>query len=181
MFNSISWEQFLTTAALIIGGYYFITALVFYHREIFAWINTKGKPNIQPPEREQPATNLMGKVQAEPVRPIRKQTVEADQLQFGTTTRDDESEQPIVETKLVNGSVADLLEEIKTLGDMIAENNSPAEEGIPLFKSLLEHYPNVCESPFREAVTIVIHTTCKDTCHYDLTLSEVKSWWASQP
>lgn len=118
----------------------------------------------------------MGKVQPEPVRPIRKQTVEADAFLVEGST-DDEGEEPITDTKILTGSVADLLQEIKTLGEMIAENHSPAEDGIPLFKSLLEHYPQVRDSPFREAVTIVIHTACKDTCQYQVELSEVKSWW----
>lgn len=176
MFNSISWEQFLTAAGLLIGGYYLITTVAFYHREIFEWINNKNKPKAGTSEHEQPASNLMGRVQPEPVRPIRKQTVAADELQFGPGTHD-ESEQATPDSKMVTGSVADLLQEIKTLADMIAESNSPQEEGIPMFKSLLEHYPNVRDSPFREAVTIVIHTTCKETCHYDLELNEVRQWW----
>jgi hypothetical protein len=176
MFNSISWEQFLTTAAIIIGGYYLITAIAFYHREIFQWINNKNKSTTPAPEREL-STNLMGKVQPEPARPIRKQTVEADQIQFGPGKPDEESEQPTTDNKLVTGSVADLLQEIKTLGEMFTENNTAEEEGISLYKSLLEHYPNVRDSPFREAVTIVVHTTCKDTCRFDIELNEVKTWW----
>ncbi|NOS90614.1 MAG: hypothetical protein HOP30_01715 [Cyclobacteriaceae bacterium] len=177
MFNSISWEQFLTAAGLLIGGYYLITTVAFYHREIFEWITNKNKSKTPTPEREQPVGNLMGKVQPEQARPIRKQTVAADELQFGPSAKDDEPEESTSNIKMITGSVADLLQEIKTLADMIAENNSPHEEGIPLFKSLLEHYPNVRDSPFREAVTIVIHTTCKETCHFDVELNEVKQWW----
>lgn len=132
MFNSISWEQFLTTAGFIIAGYYLITTIAFYQRELFEWLNNRNKPKTTAPEHHQPTTNLMGKVQPEPVRPIRKQTVEADQLNFGASTKD-EDEVPASDTKLINGSVADLLQ-IKTLADMIAENNSPTEEGISLFK-----------------------------------------------
>ncbi|MBX2894710.1 MAG: hypothetical protein KF763_04665 [Cyclobacteriaceae bacterium] len=176
MFNTISWEQFLTTTALIIGGYYLVTSVFFYHREIFGWLTSKSKPQLPAPERE-PATNLMGRVQPEPVRPVRKQTVEADQIQFASGTPDEESEAAATDTKMVTGSVTDLLGEIKILGEMIVENKSPLEEGIALFKSLLEHYPIVRDSPFREAVTIVVHTTCKETCRYELELTEVKTWW----
>ncbi|HRE65805.1 MAG TPA: hypothetical protein PLM56_02615 [Cyclobacteriaceae bacterium] len=176
MFNTITWEQFLTTAALIIGGYYLITSVFFYHREIFGWLTNKSKSPLPTTERE-PAANLMGKVQPEPVRPIRKQTVEADQIQFASGTPDEESEAATSDTKMVTGLVTDLLGEIKILGEMIVENKSPLEEGIALFKSLLEHYPSVRDSPFREAVTIVVHTTCKETCRYDLELTEVKTWW----
>ncbi len=175
MFNSISWEQFLTAATLIIGGYYLITAFAFYHREIFGWLRNN-KPKNSTPERG-PASNLMGKVHQDPIRTIRKQTVEADQIQFGSTTPDEESVQSTTDTKMVTGSVADLLQEIKLLGEMIVENKSHLEEGISLFKSLLEHYPNVRDSPFREAVIIIIHTTCKETCHYNLELNDVKTWW----
>lgn len=176
MFNTISWEQFLTTAALLIGGYYLITAVFFYHREIFRWLTNKSKPPLPAPERE-PATNLMGKVQPEPVRPIRKQTVQADQIEFASSTSDEESKTTAIDTKMISGSLTDLLGEIKILSEMIVENNSPVEEGTALFKSLLEHYPNVRDSPFRDAVIIVVHTTCKETCRYDLELNEVKSWW----
>lgn len=180
MFNSISWQEFLTAAGLLIGGYYLITAIAFYHREIFAWFSNRNNPKTEntQPEREQPAVNLMGKVQPEPIRPIRKETVEADGFQVAASTQDEE-EQQVTNTKMVTGSVADLLQEIKTLSEMMAENNTSAEEGIALFKSLLEHYPNVRDSPFREAVTIVIHTACKDTCQFDVTLNEVKQWWSN--
>ncbi|MBX2900322.1 MAG: hypothetical protein KF775_11765 [Cyclobacteriaceae bacterium] len=177
MFNTISWEQFLTTAGLLIGGYYLITTVLFYHREIFEWINNRNKPKTSLPETNPSLPNLMGKVQPEPVRPIRKQTVDADEMNFGPATQDEEVSQSPADTKLITGSVADLLQEIKTLAEMVVENNSPQEESIALFKSLLEHYPNVRDSPFREAVTIVIHTTCKDDCHFDIELNEVKQWW----
>lgn len=176
MFNAISWEQFLTTAGLLIGGYYLITTVIFYHREILAWVNNRGKTKTTAPESKPSLPNLMGKIQPEPVRPIRKQTVEADEMNFGPATQDEDN-QPPADTKLITGSVADLLQEIKTLAEMIAENNSPQQESITLFKSLLEHYPNVRDSPFREAVTIVIHTACKDDCHFDIGLNEVKQWW----
>ncbi|MBS1554152.1 MAG: hypothetical protein JSU09_04435 [Bacteroidetes bacterium] len=177
MFNAISWEQFLTTASLLVGSYYLITTIIFYHNEILAWVNNRGKTKTTAPESKPSLPNLMGKVQPEPIRPIRKQTVEADEMNFGPATQDEEVSQPPADTKLITGSVADLLQEIKTLAEMIAENNSPQEESIALFKSLLEHYPNVRDSPFREAVTIVIHTTCKDDCHFDIELNEVKQWW----
>lgn len=174
MFNTISWQQFFITAGFVIIGYYLITTLALYHREIFLWLTNKNKLPVSPPQGH--ATNLMGTIQPEPVRPIRKQTVEADQIHFGPGTPDEQIE-PTTETIMVTGSVADLLQEIKTLAEMIADNNTPIEEGISLFKSLLEHYPHVQDSPFREAVTIIVHTACKETCRYDLDLSQVKQWW----
>src|SRR5258707_9796041 len=47
MFNSISWQEFLSATIVIVGGYYSITALLLYSEEIKSIFKQKEQKNIE--------------------------------------------------------------------------------------------------------------------------------------
>src|SRR5438045_3708029 len=48
MFNSISWQEFLSAITVIAGGYYIVTALLLYSSEITNIFNQKEPKQITP-------------------------------------------------------------------------------------------------------------------------------------
>jgi hypothetical protein len=176
MFNSISWQQFLTTMVIMLAAYYGLAIPGLYYKEILQWIKNGQKPPVAP-ETEEHIVNLVRKIQPDTARPSRKEIVTSEELIFAPTQKPDSEFNNSDPDRIISGSVADLLQEINTLADSIVENSGASEEAAAMFQSLLARYPAIKASALREAVTLVLHTTCKDTCHFDFDLQEIKKWW----
>jgi len=85
----------------------------------------------------------------------------------------------VSEESLIIGTIADLLQEAKTLIQVILECEGEREESISMFRSLFSKYPGLAETKFRTAINMFILDMCKDECAFDLSISEVNSWWPS--
>lgn len=185
MFESISWQQFISTIALLIGGYYVITVLLLYSSEIsnifkqkkVKFTNTKVNEH-QSDSNE--SIELMGSVrftasQSENV--PREEKVEAESLSVAAAR---EPEEPMAvaaseaEEALLK-SVSTLLEEINTLKDVVAMGSK--EECAELFRALLSNYSDLSQSAHEPEITAFIHSACKAQGQFQIELSEVKSWW----
>src|SRR5690606_40519277 len=100
MFESISWQQFISTTTLLIGGYYAITVLLLYSSEISNIFKQKKTKLTNPKVRENQTDSnesieLMGSVrftasQSENV--PREEKVEAERLSISAAH---ETEEPI--------------------------------------------------------------------------------------
>jgi len=69
MFNFISWQSFLTITTLLVAGYYSVTSLMLYRKEIADWAKSLSHPSIPSPSTEpelNSTENLMGIAQALP-------------------------------------------------------------------------------------------------------------------
>jgi hypothetical protein len=82
---------------------------------------------------------------------------------------------------LLVGSVADLLEEIKTLIQLISEYKSTKPESREFFHALFIRYPQLAGTTYQEAVSLYICETARSQVSFDLTHSEVSSWWKQSP
>lgn len=185
MFNSITWESFLYASTLLIGGYYVVTTLLLYHQEIIAWF--KPKPfalTTTAPLPEEPTAEqhepVMGSVRVE------------DEWQHKRTALIDSAEVLIAEdttgempdtvatpgqTDLLNGSVADLMQEINTLLEMAAEYNSSKEEVAPLFAAVFERYTHLKNTAYAQAINRHVCEEGKTKFAFDLQPIEVRAWW----
>lgn len=186
MLESISWQEFISTIAFLIGGYYVITALLLYSEEITNIFKQKKLNLTNTNVREyQTGSNesieLMGSVryatsQSENV--PREESVEAESL---SVVAPQEPEEPIIEAvtseadEALLKSVSTLLEEVNTLTEVVAVGSK--EECAELFRTLLSNYVDLSQSAHEQEITTFIYNSCKEYCEFQIELSEVKSWW----
>lgn len=188
MFTSITWESFLTTISGIVSIYYAITSLLLYSGELKAWVTGKVKPVPQAPQDiSNPVpvpTAIMGDVNHSQVGAEQRTYTIADKdIAINST---DEVQEPIhipgqdsatqLDTILV-GSVADLLEEIKILVELINEYKSSKPEAQEFFHALFLRYPQLLNTSYQRAINLYIVDQTTDQFSFDLTLQEVTSWW----
>ena len=92
-----------------------------------------------------------------------------------------EAEEPIRQSAtnspetLLIGTIADLLEEIKTVIAGLPPNEK--EETVLLFKALLSRYPQLILTRYQEAINFFIYNSLKEKATFDLKPNEIKSWW----
>lgn len=185
LLGGISWQEFISTTALLIGGYYVITVLLLYSNEISNIFKQKKANLTNTKEREnQTGSNesieLMGSVrftasQSENV--PREEKVEAESLSVAAAH---EPEEPMAvavsETEeMLLKSVSTLLEEINTLKEVVGRGSK--DECAELFRTLLSNYSDLSLSAHEPEITAFIHNACKAQGQFQIELSEVKSWW----
>lgn len=187
MFSSITWELFLTTACVIIGSYYGITTLLLYHREVTQWIKSRGQ---QPVVKATPTTvsaspfAVMGNIQEESTQALRSSVGTAAEINVAASDEEPDTvyspEVSSSEEHLLIGSIADLLQEVKTVSQLIAECKSDKAEGESLFRTLLLRYPRLRSTTYREAINFYILDAARNQFSFDLSSSEVNTWWEEE-
>lgn len=183
MFNFITWELFLTIITVLIGTYYIITSLAFYHAEIRSWLKSFSQPKqvSLTSREEQSGEDLMGTtVIAHEDHVLRSSFIPTGELI--TSGNDEEPEQVHAikpKDELLIGSVADLLEEVKTLIQLIAEYRTGKTESKALFDALFIRYPHLQHTTYPLAISFYIHEAAKGKFSYDITADEIMSWWPS--
>ena len=187
MFESISWQQFLSAVVLIGGGYYVITTLLLYGSEITTIFKQKErKQSASEINDDQNDSNesidLMGKIKYDTeVNVPHENLITTEEIQVQTTNEDEEvvvgspSDQA---DALIIVTIADLLEEIKTLADVLKDSSK--EEAVLFFKAILSCYPQLIGTNYQEALSLFIYDSCKEHCQFDLTPNEIKSWWTEE-
>lgn len=189
MFSAITWELFLTTVVAAIGSYYSITTLLLYHREIIQWIKSRGaQPVIQTGSAvvAAPSYAVMGGIQKESIKQLRSSVAAPEDIYAAPTDEVPETvSSPQVEKSshdsLLIGSVADLLEEIKTLSQLLAEYKSDKAEGESLFRTLLLRYPHLRSTTYRDAISMyIVEAGRNNQFSFDLSSSQVNAWWEEE-
>lgn len=186
MLESISWQEFISTITLLTGGYYVITVLRLYSKEITNIFKQKKlnltNTNVREHQTESnESIELIGSVrypssQSENV--PREEKVEAERL---SVVAAQESEEPITEAATSEAdeallkSVSTLLEEINTLTEVVAVGSK--EECAELFRTLLSNFADLSRSAHEPEITAFIYNSCKEHCEFQFELNEVKSWW----
>ncbi len=181
MFNSISWNEFLSAIGLIAGGYYVISTLLLYSTEIKSIFTQRVSDSVNSNDSEQnqsnESNNLLGPVRNDVLKERSEESVASEELRFAPASV---SEEPIHTSSLVAsntvmiGAIADLLEEIKTVVADLSEPD-PKEVAI-LFQQLLLGHPELVNTSYQQAITIFIFTSLIDAS-IQIELNEVKSWW----
>lgn len=182
MFNSISWQEFLTAIGLIVGGYYVITTLLLYGAEITSIFKQKKSNSIdQEVSEDQTDSNesndLMGKVKYVTGENVpHENVIESSELKVAQAKEAEESIISIDPREAMMAGFATILqEEIATL---VSEFSSSTEgEIILVFKSLLSVYPQLVKTPYRDSLSLLIHDSLKATSAFHPELNEINSWW----
>jgi len=189
MLTSITWEIFLTTIFGIISFYYAITSLLLYSGELKDWVAGKVTPVAQHPHDDPNSAHapneIMGRVnRSEIAVELRTSTLAEKDIAINST---DELQEPIqiprqgsatpTDSVLV-GSVADLLEEIKTLVQLINEYKSNKSEAQEFFHALFLRYPQLLNTSYQQAINLYIIDLTPEQFSFDLSLQEVTSWWS---
>jgi len=186
MFTSITWGAFLAAIFLIISGYYVITSLLLYSGELKAWVTGKLKSRQSPIEVDpvSPSDGVMG--------PINRTDLTAEQ-RISTVAdhdiainADDEFPEPILTPRqgsalqadsILVGSVADLLEEIKTLVQLIGEYKCGKAECHAFFHALFLRYPQLKNTTYQDAINLYILNAAQDHFSFDVSVQDIASWW----
>jgi hypothetical protein len=182
MFNSISWQEFLTAISLIVGGYYVITTLLLYGAEITSIFKQKKSNSIdQEVSEDQNDSNesndLMGSVKYETrVNVPHENVIESSELNVAQAK---EAEEPIISIDpreaMMAGFATVLQGEIATL--VTEFSASPEGEIILVFKSLLSVYPQLVRTPYKDSLSLLIRDSLKATSAFHPELNEINSWW----
>ncbi len=184
MFSFISWPLFLTALALLAVGYYLITSILLYHREIKHYLQSLNASSTAPPAENQNHQslhdNLMGIANDTPSASQYTITVEPSPEDFITTGSNDEADFIRDEphsSDMIIGSIADLLEEIKKQALVIAENRTGKTETKALFNALFISYPLLHNTPYSQAINFFLLKEAADNFSFELSADELQSWW----
>jgi hypothetical protein len=185
MFSSITWELFLTAVVVAIGGYYGITTLLLYHQEITQWVKSRGQSPVEQMGAtavSEPSLSVMGNIQKGSTQELRSSVGTAEEINVAVTDEEPETVTSPEASKssddhLLIGSIADLLQEVKTISQLIAECKSDKAEGESLFITLLLRYPHLRSTTYRDAINLYIVDAARNQFSFDLSSSEVNTWW----
>lgn len=183
MLESISWQEFLTTVALLLGGYYAITTLLLYSREITN-IFKQGKRNPSLDTKSDQtglseSHDLMGGVRYEnsELQTVpREETTEADALDVAPLQ---EVEEPVnvidLQEEALTNDLVTIKNEITSLAEIIPLGTK--DEAFSLFKTLLSNYPQFIDTSFQTQISQFIYDSCMKTNTHQFDPHEINSWW----
>jgi hypothetical protein len=184
MFNSISWQEFLTTIGVTVGSYYAITTLLLYSEEIKSIFNQKQSKSIESDANEDQkdsneSINLMGTVKYETsVNVPHEKSVGSEEITSQPLIEvEDAIDEVVVSTQdvLVAKSVAELLREIKTIVGELSQGNR--EEITSIYRSLLQNYSHLIGTNYQEEISLFINDCLSTNASHSFTLHEINSWW----
>lgn len=184
MFESISWQEFISTITLLIGGYYLVTVLLLYGSEIGNFFKQKtltpsGTETKSRQNDSNEADGLMGSVryesraaQTDP----REDTANAEDIHVALTQEEEEAIAVVdlAEEQLKN-LVASIQLEISSLVQVIPQRSK--EESVVLFRTLLSNYPQLIGTAHQQQVSQMIYDSCKETTPHHFEPGEINSWW----
>jgi hypothetical protein len=128
---------------------------------------------------------MMGDAQKEPAQTVRSSVEPAEAINVAAIDEEpDTVNLPEALTSsqdhLLIGSIADLLQEVKTVSQLIAECKSDKAEGESLFRTLLLRYPNLRSTTYRDAINLYILDAARNQFSFDLSSPEINTWWEEQ-
>lgn len=184
MFESISWQEYLSVITLLIVGYYLVTTLLLFSNEITNIFKQKqldfpvGETILYQSESND-TEDLMGKVRYETHEQqnvIREEKIEVDQLAFSADEVAEESIQVFDELEdSIKKSIQNIKEEVDALSQIVSGNNK--EEVVSLFQSLLSRYAQFIGTHYQKEINQIIYNSHKVQSEFQIELSEINSWW----
>lgn len=184
MLESISWPEFITAVTFLIFGYYVITALLLYGREITNIFKEKksnrSSPEVKADQNDSNESNdLMGSVRYEnrELKNVPREEVSSvEEIQVVSSQEDSEPINIIdLEEENLKNDFLSVQSEINSLLEVVSQETR--EESIPLFKTLLSNYPQFIGTGYEEQISQFICDSCKQTCQFHFDLNEINAWW----
>lgn len=198
MLSSISWEKFLTVVAILVAGYYLVTIIIFYRRELAHLIkngvslgasrNDDGEGTGSNTAKAQPATSsMMGAAGRKGDRSMPHTSTEtSDNLAYAPS---DELPDTISEAgtdddgveEIPVGIISDLLEELKAICGAITDSVATKEEASALFEALLSRYRELKDTPYRRSISDHIYSITREPFLVNFSREEIEGFWDSEP
>lgn len=185
MLESISWQEFFTTIAVLIGSYYAITVLLLYSREITSifkreTLKAPGTSTQTDQTDSDGSHDLMGSVRFDTSREQelpREEVTTADELDVVPLQEVDEPVDVIdLQDEALTNDLITLQAEIKSLAEIISLGTK--EEAVSLFTTLLSNYPQFVGTSFQQQISQLIHDSCKETGTHHFDRQEISTWWS---
>ncbi len=181
MLQSISWLEFFTTIGLIVGGYYVITGLLLYSKEIGSFLKNKSRRSPfdqSSPTPLQQTDQLVGVAKTESFNGIglREVTISAEEV---SVSESQVAEEPIDVTSItvtVEDDVASLTSEIEALVRIVS--HSSRDESLPLFQSLISRYSSLVDTDHVESLSQLLHDKVSEHCNFQIDVDEIRGWWS---
>lgn len=178
MFEIFSWSEYLFGLLIAAAGYYIFVMLSFYRKEVLN--PTKFVKQVNKAEKAtKPSTkqpDLLGKARLDSF-PVSNHVSLENQDQLVIAEANPKSTDHDKTETLLIGSVADLLQEAKTLIQVIAENKTEKEQTIDMIQSLLVRYSHLSETKFKPAINLFILDLLKDDLSIDITPTDIDPLW----
>jgi len=184
MFNSISWQTYLTILVCFGATYYAISAIILYHREILQLVKGRSAPTseIQDDRKSTSTVTVIGASKDSHTSHPSSTPIDSDE--FILSSSNDQFPESIQTTpssgpaNLIIGSVSDLLNELKTLIQLCEEYKSTKEECTSLVAASFLKYPHLKGTTYQHAISAFVCEESKDHLSFTLTLAEVQEWWS---
>ncbi len=178
MFEIFSWSEYLFGLLIAAVAYYIFITLTFYRKEVlnptqFVKQGNKGE-EITMPSTKQP--DLLGKARPDSF-PVSNYVSLENQDQLVIAEAKPKSTNNTDSDTLLIGSIADLLQEAKTLIQVIAENKPEKEQTIDMIQALLSRYSHLSETKFRSAINLIILDLIKEDLSIDTNPTDIDQLW----
>ncbi|MHB1920837.1 MAG: hypothetical protein ACYCOO_01245 [Chitinophagaceae bacterium] len=185
IFTHTSWLSFLQVITCLVLGYYLLVGLLFFRtacwKMIQRWIRIRPEPGVWEkfPHRPTQQEEQKGKVslqlsrEGSPGTPLGQPSIGNQNpayTQTGTTSL------PAMDMLLL-GSIAGLLQEIRTLVRILEEGKANLEEFRHYFQQLLETGSQVQGTPYQEAISLFIYICTQESLQLRPSLEEIRTLW----
>lgn len=184
MFNSISWSDFFTASALVIGTYYAIATLLLYNREIIEFCRSGFKRTVIAPSAEPRIQRhaVMGDARTNDLELIQERKAERSGREI-VIAGDDEEPEPVAPLgtaarEALNTLVEQFQTELVTVVQLAVECNSDKGETKSLVNALMIRYTGVRFSVARPSVNQFITDEVNANLPFDVEPDEVDTWWS---
>jgi hypothetical protein len=162
MFNSISWQGYWITIALLSAGYYLVVYLLYFRKDFSIEWGKSSKFNEESPFL--PTTS--GSVTSPP------DTVGHPSL-FDISS--EEFQRPAKDT--VESAVYTCMDEINAYLEEAKQSKCVKEEMLYALHSILKKYPGIAVSEYKESLTNVMVNQCEYHCSVHLSADDVVQVW----
>jgi hypothetical protein len=173
MFKAISWSEFLTAITLLLGVYYAAIAILYYRNEITDFLKGRSKPKQIKSTDDESSEDVMGSARFIDQHVPREERIATEDIE--TISRNDHDFDAPETDALLVGTVADLLQEIKSQTDTI--HGWKKDELKPFYQEILSKYPQLIGTQYQEAINLFIQNTCEEYCQVMFELHELQQLW----
>ena len=180
MFEIFSWSEYLFGLLIAAVVYYIFVTLTFYRKEflnptLFVRQDNKVERSTKPTNNQ---PDLMGKAQPDFFPILNHVSLEnQDQLVIAEEKNRSTDTDKEANDALLTVSIADLLQDAKTLVQVIAENKPEKEQTIGMIQALLSRYSHLSNTKFRSAINLYILDLIKDDLSIHMNPVDIDQLW----
>jgi hypothetical protein len=163
MFNNISWQGYWTCIALLTGGYYLVVLLLYYRSDFKVLLRSKSLNHFQTPELKIAHSKAVGKV-LEKLQPPFLDNITVPEFQTPLENSDE-------------SLVYACMDELNAFFEEAKKSKTIKEELLYALQLILQKYPSIRSSQYKESLEKIIVTQCKHICSVHLKEGDVACMW----